>query len=71
VNTKGKDFVLAVLMIPLMYPLLLAAVSATTAAVLGGNTAVAQFWQGMAMIGGYDAIMLVAAFGLYEFVLGA
>ncbi|MDH4139863.1 MAG: heme exporter protein CcmB [Coriobacteriia bacterium] len=71
VNTKGKDFVLAVLMVPLMYPLLLAAVSATTVAVLGGADAGSQFWQAMALIGVYDAIMLVACFGLYEFVIGA
>lgn len=71
VNTKGKDFVLTVLMIPLMYPLLLAAVSATTAAVLGGPDAGQAFWQGVGLIAGYDAIMLLAAYGLYEFVLGA
>jgi heme exporter protein B len=71
VNTKGKDFVLPVLMIPLMYPLLLAAVSAATAAIVGGTDFVQQFWQGMGLMAGYDAIMLLAAFGLYEFVLGA
>jgi len=71
VNTKGKDFVLTVLMVPLMYPLLLAAVSATTAAVLGGDGSVEQFWAGMGGIAGYDAIMLLAAYALYEFVIGA
>lgn len=71
VNTKGKDFVLAVLMIPLMYPLLLAAVSATSAAVLGGDGSVSQFWSGVAGIAAYDAIMLLAAYALYEFVIGA
>ncbi len=71
VNTKGKDFVLAVLFVPLMYPLLLAAVSATSAAVLGGDGYVQQFWSSMALVAAYDAIMLVAAFALYEFVIGA
>lgn len=71
VNTSGKDFVLTVLFVPLMYPLLLACVSATSAAVLGGDGYTAQFWQGMALAGGYDVIMLMAAFGLYEFVIGA
>lgn len=71
VNTTGKDFVLAVLMVPLMYPLLLMAVSATSAAVLGGDGSVAQFWTGMAAVAGYDAIMLMAAYALYEFVIGA
>jgi heme exporter protein B len=71
VNTKGKDFVLAVLFIPLMYPLLLACVSATSAAVLGGDGYTAQFWSGMGMIAAYDAIMIAAAYALYEFVIGA
>lgn len=71
VNTKGKDFVLAVLFVPLMYPLLLACVSATSAAVLGGDGYVQQFWSGMAMIAAYDVIMILAAYALYEFVLGA
>jgi heme exporter protein B len=71
VNTKGKDFVLTVLMVPLMYPLLLAAVLATSAAILGGDGSVSQFWSGMAGVAGYDAIMLMAAYALYEFVIGA
>lgn len=71
VNTNGKDFVLTVLMVPLMYPLLLAAVSATSAAVLGGDGALSQFWSGMAGVAGYDAIMVLAAYALYEFVIGA
>ena len=71
VNTKGKDFVLSVLMIPLMYPLLLAAVSATTIAVTGGADGLGSFWMAMALVGAYDGIMLVASFGLYEFIIGA
>lgn len=71
VNTTGKDFILAVLFIPLMYPLLLAAVSATNAAVVGGMGMYGDFWQGMAIVGAYDAIMLLASFALYEFIIGA
>ena len=71
VNTKGKDFVLAVLFVPLMYPLLLAAVSATSAAILGGDGSVQQFWTGMSMMAAFDAIMLLASFALYEFIVGA
>jgi heme exporter protein B len=69
VNTSGKDFILAVMFIPLIYPLLGPAVQATTIAVLGGS--VREFWTWMAWIGGYDAIMGVAAYALYEFVIGA
>jgi heme exporter protein B len=71
VNTRGRDFVLAVLFVPLMYPLLLAVVGATTAAILGGPSYVSDFPRDIALACGYDAIMLLAAFGLYEFVIGA
>jgi hypothetical protein len=29
------------------------------------------FWTAMAIGAGYDVIMLVAAYGLYEFIIGA
>jgi hypothetical protein len=29
------------------------------------------YWMGMAWVGGYDVIMLLAAYGLYEFIVGA
>lgn len=70
VNTTGKDFILAVMFIPLMYPLLLPAVEATTTAILGGDP-LTGFWWPMAWVGGYDVIMGLAAYGLYEFVVGA
>lgn len=71
VNTKGKDFILAVLFIPIMFPLLLAVVSGTSAVLLAEVGYETIFWQRMALAGGYDAVMLLAAFALYEFVLGA
>lgn len=71
VNTTGKDFILAVLFIPLMYPLLLGAVTATGAAIIGGPQALGVFWTGMAWVIGYDVIMLLASYGLYEFIVGA
>jgi heme exporter protein B len=71
VNTSGKDFVLAMLFIPLVYPLLLGAVTATNAAIVGGPDAMMIFWQGMAWVTGYDVVMLLASYGLYEFIVGA
>jgi heme exporter protein B len=71
VNTSGKDFVLAMLFIPLVYPLLLGAVTATAAAIVGGPEGAAVFWTGMAWVIGYDVIMLLASYGLYEFIVGA
>jgi heme exporter protein B len=71
VNTRGRDFILAVLFVPVMFPLLLAAVGATSAAVLGNPGYFAEFWRDIGLAAGYDAIMLLAAYGLYEFVIGA
>jgi heme exporter protein B len=71
VNTSGKDFVLAMLFIPLMYPLLLGAVIATGGAIVGGAEGVGVFWTGMGWVVGYDVIMLLASYGLYEFIVGA
>jgi heme exporter protein B len=71
VNTRGRDFILAVLFVPVMFPLLLSAVGATSAAVLANPGYVAEFWRDIALSAAYDAIMLLAAFGLYEFVIGA
>ncbi len=70
VNTTGKDFVLAVLFIPVMFPLLLAVVAATWA-ILKASPDLAVYWKMLGVAGGYDAIMLLAAYALYEFVLGA
>jgi heme exporter protein B len=70
VNTKGQDFLLTVLMIPTVFPLLFGAVTASAVAV-NNPAAAGEFWGAMAFVGGFDAIMLVAAYGLYEFVIGA
>jgi heme exporter protein B len=71
VNTKGKDFILAVLFVPVMFPLLLAVVAGTSVVILGDPGYQHTFWQSMGVAAGFDAIMLAAAFGLYEFIIGA
>jgi heme exporter protein B len=69
VNTKGKDFVLAVLFIPVMYPLLMAVIAALSAVISGEVGFARTYWQMLGVGVGYDVIMLTAAFGLYEFIL--
>ena len=71
VNTKGKDFILAVLFIPLMFPLLLAVVAGTSVVLQADPEYVATSWQMMGVAAGYDTIMLLVAYALYEFVLAA
>jgi heme exporter protein B len=70
VNTTGKDIILPVIFIPTMYPLLLGAVSATSSAIIGGM-ALTEYWGAMAWIVGFDGIMLLVAYGAYEFIIGA
>jgi heme exporter protein B len=54
-----------------MFPLLYASVAATTAVLIGDPGYATVFWNSLALGAGYDAIMLLAAYGLYEFIIGA
>lgn len=71
VNTTGKDFILPVLFIPIMFPLLYASVAATSAVLIGDPGFEAIYWSALALGAGFDAIMILAAYGLYEFIIGA
>ncbi|MEE0845695.1 MAG: heme exporter protein CcmB [Eggerthellaceae bacterium] len=70
-NTRGKDVMLAVLFIPLMFPLLWACVSATGAALCGAVDFAAAYFMPLALAGGYDVIMLAVCWLLYDFVVAA
>ena len=70
-HTRGRDVMLAVLLIPVIFPLLYACVSATGAALIGSVD-----WQNTVMIGlalgvGYDVIMILVSWLLYDFVVNA
>lgn len=69
IDTRGRDVLLAILFIPVTFPLLHACVSATTTAFLGVEGTMGAFWASLALAGAYDVIMLAAAWGLYEFLL--
>lgn len=71
VNTRGKDVMLAVLFIPLIYPLLYACVSATSIAIIGGNIFADVFYPSLGMAVGYDVIMILLSWVLYDFVISA
>lgn len=68
-NTRGKDVMLAVLFIPLMFPLLWACVSATGAALCGTADFATGYVMPLVLASGYDAIMLLACWVLYDFVV--
>ena len=70
-NTRAKDVMLAVLFIPFIYPLLYACVTATTTAIMG-----TEFWTDFFVIPlvlacGYDVVMLLVCWVLYDFVVSA
>ena len=70
-NTRSKDVMLAVLFIPLIYPLLYACVTATTAAIVGTEFWTDFFVVPLVLACGYDVVMLLVCWVLYDFVVSA
>lgn len=71
IDTRGRDVLLAILFIPVVFPLLYACVSATSVALMGVEGTFGTFWTSLALAGAYDVIMIAATWGLYEFVVDA
>lgn len=71
VNTRGKDVMLAVLFIPLIFPLLWACVSATTSVIVGAEGYLDVFMPALLLAIGYDLIMILVSWVLYDFVISA
>ncbi|MBU5405201.1 heme exporter protein CcmB [Paraeggerthella hongkongensis] len=69
INTRGKDVMLAVLFVPLIFPLLYACASATTAVIVGAEGYMDVFSLSLMLAGGYDVIMLLLSWVLYDFVI--
>lgn len=70
-NTRSRDVMLAVLFIPLIYPLLFACVTATTAAIVGADAWAELFTMPLALACGFDVVMLLVCWVLYDFVVSA
>jgi heme exporter protein B len=70
-NTRGKDVMLAVLMIPLIFPLLYACVSATSACIIGGIGFTDALIPSIALAAAYDVIMVSASWAFYDYVVSA
>ncbi len=71
VNVRGTDVMLAVLFIPLIFPLLYACVSATTAAIVGAEGYMDVFFPSLCLASGYDVVMILVSWVLYDFVISA
>lgn len=70
-RTRGKDVLLALLFVPIVFPLLYACVAATTALVVGGDMMAEALVPSLALACGYDVIMILASWVLYDYVIGA
>ena len=70
-NTRGKDVMLAVLFVPLSFPLLYACATCTSALIIGSAGYMDTFTSSVALAAGYDVIMLLLSWVLYDFVLSA
>ena len=69
-NTRGKDVLLAILFIPLVFPLLYSCVSATTVVVAGGDIE-GVYMSSVLLAAGYDLIMVLLSWVLYDFAVSA
>lgn len=70
-NTEGKDVMLAVLSIPVLFPLLYACVSAATTALVGSDGAWDIYLQSLVLVGGYDVVMVLLSWVLYDTVISS
>ncbi len=71
IHTRGRDVLLAVLLIPTIFPLLYACVSATQAVITGATDWQNTLMIGIALAGGYDIIMILVSWLLYDYVISA
>ncbi len=69
IDTRGRDVLLAILLIPVIFPLLYACVSATSVAFMGVEGTMGTFWTSLVIAAAYDAVMIAASWGLYEFAV--
>lgn len=71
INTRGKDVMLAVMFIPLLFPLLWSCVSAVTCVMCAPEGYMDTFVTSVALAGVYDVIMILISWVLYDFVVSA
>jgi len=70
INTKARDLMLPILFLPLIVPVVIAAVQATGGAIAGSPDAMKNVWTWLGMLVLYDIVFMLAAYGLYDYVIG-
>ncbi len=71
IKARGKDVILTVLFVPILFPLLYVCATCTNALVLGSAGCMDTFTSSIALAAGYDIIMLLLSWALYDFVISA
>ena len=71
INARAKDVMLTVLFVPILFPLLYVCATCTNALVLGSAGYMDMFTSSIALAAGYDVIMLLLSWVLYDFVISA
>lgn len=69
-STRGRDVMLALLFVPVAFPLLYACVSATSVLLVGGES-LDGLAASLALAAGYDVVMVLVSWLLYQFVVGS
>ncbi|MBI2868461.1 MAG: heme exporter protein CcmB [Chloroflexi bacterium] len=67
VNTKAREMVLPILFLPVVVPLIIAAVSATDLALTGAPWPELYAW--LRVIGAFDVVFLVASYLIFSFII--
>ena len=67
INTKTRDLMLPILFLPVIIPLLIAAVGATSGIMSGKE--LAEVYRSMRFIAVYDIMFLLVAYALYDYVI--
>lgn len=70
INTKARDLMLPILFLPVIIPVMIAAVQSTGAAITGSADALKNYTTWIGMLAFYDVIFVLAAYGLYDYVIG-
>jgi heme exporter protein B len=69
VNSRARDLLVPLLLLPLVVPLMIAATGATDPLLSAGGPAYDRYGTWLAMLCLYDLVFLLVGYGVFEFVL--
>jgi heme exporter protein B len=69
VNSRARDLLVPLVLLPLVVPLVIAAAGATDPLLSGGGPAYDRFGTWLAVLGLYDLVFLLVGYAVFDFVL--